>query len=410
MAASALVSASAMVPAFIARTAQFAAAQDNVSVGKPIPGFKDDRVLVIGLLDGGNDGLNTLPPFHDVYFRSRPNLAHARRDIVKIASDVDDFGFAPAAASLKPLYDTGKLAIIPGVGYPNPNRSHFRSMEIWHTASDAEKYEYEGWLGRYLANSAGADALPTASVSIGAKMHQAFDGAPDLGVSFYEPDSFKFQIGYGGDTETAWRAINRLDKPPTEIASNLDFVRRVSANLGDASRAVVAVGDEPAGDGYPNGAQSQLARVAAMIAAGLPTRIYFVSVGGFDTHANQAGTHQYLITQVTQTLAAFQADLERRGIADRVLTMVFSEFGRRLESNASNGTDHGTAGPMFLVGNSVKPGVHGRHPSLTDLDDTGDMKFTTDFRRVYASVLKSWFKADVPTVLRRDFAPLDLLK
>jgi uncharacterized protein (DUF1501 family) len=394
----AVFSAMGMAPQFLTNTVEAAA--------RTIEGFQDDRILVVLQLSGGNDGLNTLVPFNDdAYYRGRPRLALKGDRLLKLN---DDLAFNASLTGLKGLYDDGQLAIIQGAGYPNPDRSHFRSMEIWHTASGSDEYLGSGWIGRYFDNNCSAQARPQVGVSLGKERPQAFSGTRGLGVSFENPNMYGWQPG-----EAAATAENfaRLNASKAAGNGNLDFLRHVTSNAimssHEVSDAAERAGMNNGGMWVDGGGQvgRTLNGVAGLIKGNLATRIFYVSAGGFDTHANQSGLHDNLLGQVGNALAAFQDQLKRDGTSDRVLTMVFSEFGRRVAENGSGGTDHGTAAPMFLVGDSVKPGLHGAMPSLMNLDG-GDLIHTVDFRSVYANVLEGWFGVDAGQVLGRAITPL----
>jgi uncharacterized protein (DUF1501 family) len=370
-----------------------------------ITGFNDDKVLVVVQLGGGNDGLNTVVPFgQDAYYRARPKIGLRDNDLIKLND-----GLA-LNAHLKPLmrlYDNAELAIVQGVGYPNPDRSHFRSMEIWHTASDADTFYGHGWIGRYFDNTCGGSARPQAGLAIDNERPQAFDCECGVGVATDNPSSFGWQPGPTADTESAFASINA---PVPSGNPALDFLRHTTQNAVQSSAEVqsaAATGGVKQLAAQP-ARSKQLDLVAGLIRGGLATRVYYVSIGGFDTHAGQVDRHGRLLSGVASALSDFQAQLERDGTADRVLTMVFSEFGRRVEENASGGTDHGTAAPMFLLGKHVNAGLHGAYPSLETLD-RGDLIHTVDFRRVYASVLQGWFKADAAPILHGQFDPLPLI-
>lgn len=373
-----------------------------------IQGFDSDRVLVVVQLGGGNDGLNTLVPHtDDAYHRARPSIGLQKNNLLKIS---DDLGFNKSLVGLKELYDRGELGIIQGIGYPNPDRSHFRSMEIWHTASDSNEYESTGWIGRYFDHECSGSARPQVGVAIGKERPQAFESVKGYGVAFEDPTRFGWQEGEGHDTAANFKHLN---SPEISAASNenLDFLRHVTSNAILSSKEVNEAAERAKRDMEPNRGRpvnQTLANVAALIKADLATRIYYVSSSGFDTHANQLGQHTNLLTEVGNSLLEFQNQLKKDGTADRVTTMVFSEFGRRVKENKSGGTDHGTAAPMFMMGSHVKAGLHGRTPSLTDLDE-GDLKYTTDFRNVYANVLDDWFKTDSKEVLGKKFDGLGLI-
>jgi uncharacterized protein (DUF1501 family) len=393
----ALFSALGIAPHFLTRTVEAAAT---------IQGFKDDRVLVVVQLGGGNDGLNTLVPHSDdAYYRVRPRLALKGDRLIRIN---DDLAFNSRCKGLMQLYDAGQLAIVQGVGYPNPDRSHFRSMEIWHTASDSDEFLGTGWIGRYFDHACSGSARPHAGVALGKERPQAFDGEKGFGVAFEDPRRFGWQAGQGADSPQNFK---RLNAPEGNGADTIDFLRHVTSDAILSSREVAQAADR-AGLTGGFGGRADLERsldvVAALIRGNLDTRIYFVSATGFDTHANQLGQHDNLLERVSNALAAFQRRLKADGLSDRVTTMVFSEFGRRVAENGSAGTDHGTAAPMFVVGERVRPGLHGQAPSLSKLVD-GDLAHTTDFRGVYASLLENWLGVDSKAVLKGNFAPLGLI-
>jgi uncharacterized protein (DUF1501 family) len=323
---------------------------------------------------------------------------------------------------LKGLYDDGHLGIIQGVGYPNPDRSHFRSTDIWQSASDADRYETHGWIGRYFDSCCqGAD--PTVGVAIGSEMPMAFAGLNPTGIAFARPEQLHWSVG-GGDhsVEELFRELNR----PAEVhagatvgavgaaaqhdGSTLDFLQRVALDAQISSDKISAIaGRFQAGADYPRTPLGQnLGLVSKLIAGGLPTRVYYVSQGGYDTHVNQIGTHDRLLEELGDSLAAFAKELKAQGNFDRVVTMTFSEFGRRVAQNGGNGTDHGAAAPLFVLGGKVRAGTYGKYPSLTELD-RGDLVFNTDFRSVYATVLEQWLKAPSEKILGRKFPLLPIV-
>jgi len=400
--ATSILAVGAAMPSFLSR----AAAAADAELGGVIPGFKDDRILVVVQLGGGNDGLNTLVPYSDdAYHRVRPRLALKENSIIRLTSDL---ALNSKMKAFKELADQGKLSIIEGVGYPNPNRSHFRSMEIWHTAVDSDRYTDKGWIGNYFDNACGGEAEPVAGLAIGGERPEAFTGNKGFGVSLQDPNTYGWTDGMGKASEKNFRALNTAPPPENDT---LDFLRKVTNNAVLSSDRVKEVAKKyKGGVDYPNDQFANSMRtIAKMIAGGLPTRIYYATLTGFDTHANQLNSHDNLLQRYADGVAAFQRDMEKQGNADRVLIMTFSEFGRRVAENASGGTDHGTAAPMFLVGNMLNAGIGGKRPSLTDLDN-GDLKYTTDFRGVYASVLDQWLGADSAAVLGRAFPQLALVK
>jgi len=382
---------------------------------------KDGRILIVLQMGGGNDGLNTLVPYSDdAYYKARRNIAIPKEAVLKIN---DRFGMNPQLAELKNLYDSGDLAILNGVGYPNPNRSHFRSMEIWQTASDSDKNEHYGWLGRYFDNAC-TGAPSTVGVNIGSMPPQAFLGPKPIGIAMANANRYRFiesealtgspmmQESDSGNVagNNSGSSIENLGgaMPPLQDGmTNMDFLQRTALDAELSSQDVQKITSKyQSSVAYPkNRLASDLQLIAQLIAGGLPTRIYYANQGGFDTHADQLGSHSRLMKEFSSALGAFVADLKQQGNFERVLIMTFSEFGRRVEENASRGTDHGVAGPMFLLGGKVKSGVHSDYPSLTDLDK-GDLKHQVDFRSVYATVLENWLRTGSDVILKKSFPKL----
>ncbi len=406
-----LLGASATVPAFLGRTAWAMADPMDAKLTQQATG-KDGKILVVVQLAGGNDGLNTIVPFaDDNYYRARPRLGVQRDDLIQL----DDFvGLNNAAGDLTELLSEGWGNVIHGVGYPNPNRSHFRSMDVWHSADPTTETPKDGWLGRFFdAQCSGVDpknpnAAPeppdaTTGVAMSEELPLAMQGRRVTPMTFETPDDYQ----YGGSDPDAFKQLNQ---PRQGDAGNLDFLTRTALDAKASSEQILAaLGGFASRADYPRGGfGNDLRTTAAMISANLPTRVYYVSLGGFDTHANQAGRHQQLLRQFAQGVKAFWQDMKATGHAERVLMMSFSEFGRRVKENNGAGTDHGAAAPMFLFGPSVQPGTLGRHPSLTDLDN-GDLKYTLDFRHVYSSVLGNWLESD-PHQIVGNYRPADVLR
>lgn len=410
-----MVSAAATVPAFVHGSASAMFSERLTS----IPGVPDERILVVVQLAGGNDGLNTVIPYGDpAYYKARPGIGIAENKVLKF-DNARGIGLHPQLSGLKDLYDGGLLTVVQGVGYPNPNRSHFKSMDILHTADTSATGN--GWLGKYFDNECCGHDLsgkptpePMAGITLGREAPLAMQGLVSKPIGFDSPDLFRW-LGSGVDKKlepvydqiTRRGAINGMDP-----ASNSNFLMRTAVDAQTASDQIrKAVANRPAG-AYPgNDLGRQLSMVSSMIKAGLKTRVYYVTLGGFDTHAGQGGEngrHAQLMQQLGSSLKAFYADLKAQGNDSRVLTLSFSEFGRRVAQNASGGTDHGAAAPMFLAGPMVKAGVLGDHPSLTDLD-AGDLKYRIDFRSVYAGILENWLKADSKKVLGASFVPAPVL-
>lgn len=354
---------------------------------------KRETVLVVIELTGGNDGLNTVVPFRDpIYKLARPNLKLSPGRVLKID---EALGFHSSLAGFSELLEDSQLAIVQGVGYPNPNRSHFESMDIWHKAT-REKSERFGWLGR---TTSLADAkLSSMSVGAGESPLALFSPAGPA-TSVRSLDSYRLKTG-----EDRRKMMEKFaNRKPATSDGLLSLIQNSTASAYQTARRLedVAKGAKPTD--YPQtnlGKRLQL--VGQLIAAELPERIYYVSHGGFDTHASQLDIHGRLLKELGDAVRAFQTDLKEQGQADRVVTMTFSEFGRRVKENGSGGTDHGVASQMFFVGPKVKSGVIGEHPRLDDLTD-GDLKHHTDFRSVYSTVLDRWLGVDAEAVLGRAY-------
>lgn len=398
------------IPLFLDRTAW--AIGDPADVKRVAGG--DDRVLVVIQLAGGNDGLNTvIPAGHDVYQKSRPRLAVKPKDGLKLN---DDLVLHPSAVGFKGLFDDGRMAIVQGVGYPNPNRSHFVSTDIWATASPDGRSR-GGWLGRYFDSCcAGADpgkptaAEPDAAVAMTSEAPLALTGDKFLPVAFSNPNELTWRGGRFPVMNEAFEKLNTPADPNAKAENELSYLQRTAmdARLSAAEIQKAARG-QPKVD-YPRSRLAdQLKTVARMIQAKLPTRVYYVSQGGFDTHSGQDNRHRRLLEELAGAVKAFVEDLKDQGNLDRVLTMTFSEFGRRVVENASGGTDHGEAAPMFLFGGPTVAGLHGAYPDLGKLH-RGDLAYTTDFRCVYTDVLANWLEADPAKILGAKFKPLEVIK
>ncbi|HSZ26996.1 MAG TPA: DUF1501 domain-containing protein [Chthoniobacterales bacterium] len=407
------------IPVFLERTFLTLHAQAADSSIQTMTG-KDHPILVVLQLAGGNDGLNTIIPLEDdLYFKSRPTLATPKEQVLALDGSV---GLNPSLTPLKSLYDDGNLAIIQGVGYPNPNRSHFRSTEIWQTASDAQQNLTKGWIGRYFDNCcAGED--PEVGVVLGEQLPEAFNAASPTGVAIGRPGNLGFDRGNDPDEARLFAELNGLEPasmsgdsignlsgPSKSGLSALEYLQRTALDAQVSTDKIKRVLKGSKNEGtYPKSQLgNSLALISRLIAGGLPTRVYYASQGGYDTHAGQINTHKRLLNELSAALAAFCQDLKTKGIFDRVLVMTFSEFGRRVIENANGGTDHGTAAPMFVCGGSVKPGLYGKQPPLDRLD-AGDLFYNVDFRSVYSTILSQWMKAPAAQVLGRDFPKLNLI-
>lgn len=414
------------IPTFLANT--FASLHAEAKDANNIITGKDGTILVVLQMAGGNDGLNTVVPYsNDYYHKARRRIGLDPKEVLKID---DNVGLHPKLTGLKDLYDSGSLSIIQGIGYPNPNRSHFRSTEIWQTASDSDKNVAYGWIGRYFDNACkGSD--PTVGINIGRQMPQAFSSEHPQGVSLDSPKNYRFvsseraKKGEMDSEEMTYREMNGLEHaesegdsigaihgPTKHVGSPLDFIERTALDAQISSDKILAISRKVENHAKypPSELANSLKLVAQLIGGGLPTRIFYVSQGGYDTHSNQLNSHERLMRDLGDSVKAFVDDLKAQGNFERVLVMTFSEFGRRVNENANNGTDHGAAAPMFVIGNKVKAGLQGRYPSLAPADLlNGDLKFTTDFRTVYAAVLEQWLKTKSEPVLGKKFTPLNLV-
>jgi uncharacterized protein (DUF1501 family) len=418
------------VPSFVAHTFSALHAAADGSLTQVATG-KDGPILVLIQLAGGNDGLNAVVPYtNDFYYQARPTLGIKPADVLKLS---DTLGFNPALAGFKSLYDAGRLAVVNGVGYPNPNRSHFRSTEIWQTASDENRYLTDGWIGRYFDNACqGCD--PTVGINIGDRLPQAFSSHNPTGISLQNPSSYRFMgAGLHDDEEMAYRSMYGESAATGSTGGNsgdsvsmlsgtitlnngqsaLDFLERTSMDAEVSSDKIQAIANKVKNLAtYPGGGlANNLKLIARLIAGGLPTRVFYVSQGGYDTHTYQRGAQDGRLKELADATKAFTDDLTAMGEFQRVTMMTFSEFGRRLMENGSRGTDHGAAAPMFIVsGSKLRAGLVGNHPSLApaDLLD-GDIKFGTDFRSVYASLLQDWLKTPSVPILGRQFDTLPLV-
>lgn len=369
------------------------------------------KILVLIQLKGGNDGINTVIPLdqYSTYATYRPTIKLLDTEVVKLNNAT---ALHPALLPFQTLFNEGKLSLIQNVGYASPNRSHFRATDIWLTASDSTQYLYDGWVARYLLKSFPTFPNTPPSHPMGIQLSSVPSGLFDsdnggLGVSFTDPNAF-YTLVNGLNVDT--------DPPPATIAGDeLKFLKEIAA----LSMQYAGVIKEKADKGNPTSTYPtsrigpQLKIVADLILGGLETPVYLTQLDGFDTHSNQLTTHQTLFQNLADSVLAFQRDMEKAGLADKVVIMTFSEFGRRVKENASLGTDHGAALPMFVIGKNVQGGIIGANANLSSLDSNGDIKFTYDYRQLYASILMDHFgmtTAEAKEILLKDFTTLPILK
>lgn len=418
-------SATWTVPMFVERTFADLHAGAKDLATQAVTG-KDGTILVVLQLAGGNDGLNTVIPYaDDSYHKARPRLGKKEKQIITLD---DHIALNASMPFMERLFKEGNLGIVQGVGYPNPNRSHFVSTSIWETGDTANRSS-TGWIGRYFDNAcSGAD--PTVGISLNKTQPEAFGALKNPGVCLSSPELYRWIHG-GGEKAQAEEFFASINSPedddhPADGASiampaggkvggiqgesNLAFLERVAMDARVSSAKILELASKHKTkvnyEGTP--IARSLNMVSRLIAGGMPTRVFYVSHGGFDTHNQQVNSHDRLLSQLDSALKSFFADLKEQGNAERVVLMTFSEFGRRVAENASAGTDHGRASCLFVAGEGVKGGLYGNYPSLTDLDQ-GDLKHTVDFRSVYASVLEGWLKTQAKPVLKGDFPTLPMI-
>ncbi|WP_428653830.1 DUF1501 domain-containing protein [Runella sp.] len=378
---------------------QFLKAYEQKHLGqKPL----NDKILVIIQLSGGNDGLNTVVPFrNDIYYRERPSISINQNNILRLN---DEIGLNPALEKIKELYDNGLVSIVNNVGYPNPDRSHFRSMDIWQTGSGSEDYLSTGWIGRYLdAQCIGHSCLPHQALEIDDTLSLALKGQQVNGLSLQNPEKLYKQ------TQSAF--VKTLDNTPAaDTHENVGYLYKTLAEtISSADYVHSKAKVNKSRLLYPTTELGKsLNTIAELITAGVSTSVYYVSLSGFDTHIRQNDQQDRLLRQYSEAVNVFVNDMKSNSRLDDVMILTFSEFGRRVKQNASNGTDHGTANNVFLIGGPkrTKP-IVSEAPDLTDLDN-GDLKYKIDFREIYATLLDDWLHTDSGNILNKKFSKLAL--
>ena len=386
-----LATASLLVPKFL---------KAFESKSMVLPG---NKVVVILQLSGGNDGLNTVIPYrNDLYYKARPKLGIAKDKVLTLT---DEVGLNPALKGLKELYDDGSLSVLNNVGYPNPDRSHFRSMDIWHTASNSNEYWTSGWMGRYLDSQCKGCDKPTQAIEIDDILSLALKGEEIKGIAVKDPRRL-----YGTANEKFFRDImkNHTDEAGDQPADYL--YKTMAETLSSADYIFKQSRMHPTNAVYPTtNLGNSLKTIASLIYSEINTKVYYVSLGSFDTHINQEGQQNRLFTEMNDAIKAFVKDLKEQHRFDDVLLFSFSEFGRRVEQNASNGTDHGTANNMFMISGGLKQkGILNPMPDLSDLNE-GDLKYNVDFKNVYATILNKWLKADDKSILMKQYEYLNFI-
>ncbi|QLG44253.1 DUF1501 domain-containing protein [Costertonia aggregata] len=361
-----------------------------------------NKKLVIIQLSGGNDGLNTLVQYHnDVYYRQRNAIALKKNNLLHIT---DEIGFHESLSSFKSLYDEGYVSIINNVGYPNPSRSHFRSTDIWHTASDSNEYSKTGWVGRYLEQ---VSKNPLGAIEVDDSLSLLMKGKTINGIAtkdaklFYKTARdpyFSKVIDEYENTHLSEHNLGYLYKTVIDAKSSASYIYEKTKTYKTRQE-------------YPkNSFGKQLGTISEFINSGLKTQIFYASLGGFDTHANQLNAQKRLLKAYSEGITSFVKDLKSTGALKDTVVLTFSEFGRRLKQNAANGTDHGAANLVFLMGENLKhPGIYNAPANLVDLDANGDIKYEVDFRDIYASLLQEWLKTDPSRILNGRYKTLGLV-
>lgn len=360
-----------------------------------------NKVLVVIQFSGGNDGLNTVIPVrNDIYYRQRPNLGIEKNASLLIN---DEVGLHPALSGFRDLYNDGALGIMNDVGYPNPDRSHFRSMDIWQSGSSSDQYIYTGWLGRYLDAQCNGCDKPTQAIEVDDILSLALKGENNKGLAVKDPRRLyntsheKYFKEISADHQKGEETVDYLYKTMSETLSSADYIFQQSKL-------------HPSSETYPSTELGKnLKTIASLILSDINTKVYYVSLGSFDTHVNQENQQKRLFTELNGAVSAFVKDLKTNNRFQDVMIMTFSEFGRRVSQNASGGTDHGTANNMFFLSGGLKEkGLLNPMADLNDLNE-GDLKYKVDFKNVYATVLNKWLGADDKKILGRNFEHLNFI-
>ena len=389
---------------FIKRTGLATAALWIPNFLKPLENFVADeyRNLVIIQLSGGNDGLNTVIPFeNDIYYNARKTIAIPKNNVLKLSTDL---GFHPSMSGLQSLYKDGLMCVINNVGYPNPNRSHFRSMDIWQSATDANEYKNTGWIGRYLDSSCNECNHPYLALELDQTLSLALKGETRKGIAVNNPQQL-----YNETREPFFKQLK--DLAPDNDHDNVAYLYKTIAETYASAEYIFETSKTYKNNfEYPkNNLAKQLKEIATFIGSGLNTRVYYASMGGFDTHVGQLNRQEKLLKDFSEGVTAFIQNLQSLNKLNDTTVMVFSEFGRRVNQNASNGTDHGTANNVFILGSALKQkGFYNAAPDLSNLDE-GDIKYQIDFRNIYATLLNNWLKIAPDKIIGKHFDYLNFV-
>lgn len=389
---SAIASTSLFVPSFL-----------QAKINRNPAQSRDGKILIIIQLSGGNDGLNTIIPYqNDLYYKARPQLAIPAKELIKIDGEL---GFNPALEAIRPLYDEGLISVVNNVGYPNPDRSHFRSMDIWHTASNSDEYLSTGWLGRWLDSSCHPCDTPYKAIEVDDNLSLALKGHNQKGFAMSNPNRLKRAaenkfLSLAADRfhpEHADENVRYLYKTLIETQASANYLyEQAKIHKSNISYPVTQFGND-------------LKQIAELITADTNTSIYYASLTGFDTHANQKNQQARLLKQYADGVAALVKDLKQNNLLKDTLIFTFSEFGRRVKQNASNGTDHGTANNLFIIGEKLqKAGFFNSGPNLQDLDN-GDLIYQVDFRQIYATIIENWLENNAEAILNQPFKTLPII-
>ncbi len=367
------------------------------------PSYANNKKLVIIQLKGGNDGLNTIVPFqNDIYYQNRGDIAIPKNEVLKLN---DQLGFHPSLKPLQSLYDKGCLSILNNVGYPNPIRSHFRSTDIWQTASDSNEFFQTGWVGRFLDSTNGK---PYNAIEVDEALSLMLKGETQNGLAITNPDLFYRLLkqpffdnvlnNYLSDVHLNEHNLGYLYNTMIDAKSSAKYIHEKTKTFTTKTE-------------YPKNIFSkQLRTISKFISSGLDTQVYYASLSGFDTHANQKNRQARLLKTYAESMSAFVSDLEKNNAFKDTLILTFSEFGRRVKKNGSKGTDHGAANNLFVIGkNMKKEGMYNPLPDLKNLDKNGDIKFSIDFREVYATILDKWLHVNDTTILNKEFSKLNFI-